>query len=182
MFQPFIWVVFSIVLMSGYYSSSIYSFSTSAPVGGWLVSVTPRPRFSPGERTPGTHCTGGWAGPRTGLDTEARGNILSPLPGIEPRSPGRPARSQTLYWLSYPAHTALLAYANIIYYLAKSTSCEDKIVLKPPVSSTCLFETPHITFLSSLDTLSSWEQFLVGSAYSSYKRLWQWYCVIGIEA
>jgi hypothetical protein len=24
-------------------------------------------------------------------------------PGIEPRSPGRPARSQTLYWLSYPA-------------------------------------------------------------------------------
>jgi hypothetical protein len=33
--------------------------------------------------------------PRTGLDTEARGKILSPLPGIEPRSPGRPARSQT---------------------------------------------------------------------------------------
>jgi hypothetical protein len=28
--------------------------------------------------------------------------ILSPLPGIEHRSPGRPARSQTLYWLSYP--------------------------------------------------------------------------------
>jgi hypothetical protein len=26
-----------------------------------------------------------------------------PLPGIEPRSPGRPARSQTLYCLSYPA-------------------------------------------------------------------------------
>jgi hypothetical protein len=25
-------------------------------------------------------------------------------PGIEPRSPGRPARSQTLYWLNYPAH------------------------------------------------------------------------------
>jgi hypothetical protein len=24
-----------------------------------VVSVTPRPRFSPGERTPGTHCTGG---------------------------------------------------------------------------------------------------------------------------
>jgi hypothetical protein len=25
------------------------------------------------------------------------------LPGIEPRSPGRPVLSQTLYWLSYPA-------------------------------------------------------------------------------
>jgi hypothetical protein len=28
------------------------------------------------------------------LDTKAGGKILSPLPGIEPRSPGRPARSQ----------------------------------------------------------------------------------------
>jgi hypothetical protein len=63
-----------------------------------------RPRFSPGERTPGTHCTGGWVGPRAGLDTETIGNILSPLLGIEPWSPGRPALSQTLYRLSYPAH------------------------------------------------------------------------------
>jgi hypothetical protein len=61
-----------------------------------------RPRFTPGERTPGTHCTGGWVGPRAGLDTEATEKILSSLPGIEPRSPGRPARSQTPYWLSYP--------------------------------------------------------------------------------
>jgi hypothetical protein len=43
----------------------------------------------PGERTPGTHCTGGWVGPRAGLDTEARGKIFSALPG-------RPARSQPL--------------------------------------------------------------------------------------
>jgi hypothetical protein len=39
---------------------------------GWLVSVTPRPRFSPG-----THCTGGWVGPRTGVDTEVRGKMLN---------------------------------------------------------------------------------------------------------
>jgi hypothetical protein len=32
-------------------------------------------------------------GLRAGLDTEAIGKILSPLPEIEPRSPGRPARS-----------------------------------------------------------------------------------------
>jgi hypothetical protein len=42
---------------------------------GWLVSGTPRPRFSPGERTPGTHCRGGWVGPRAGLDTDAKGKI-----------------------------------------------------------------------------------------------------------
>jgi hypothetical protein len=31
-----------------------------------VVSITPRPLY-PLER-PGTHCTGGWMGPRTGLD------------------------------------------------------------------------------------------------------------------
>jgi hypothetical protein len=58
----------------------------------------------PVERTPGTHCTGDWVGPRASLDTEARGKILLPVPGIEPRSPGRQARNQTLYRLSYSAH------------------------------------------------------------------------------
>jgi hypothetical protein len=35
-------------------------------------------------------------GPRDGVDTEARGKILSPLLGIENPSLGRPVRSQTL--------------------------------------------------------------------------------------
>jgi hypothetical protein len=48
---------------------------------GWVVSVTPRPRFTPWERTTGTHCTGGWVGPRAGLDTEDRGQILCPCRG-----------------------------------------------------------------------------------------------------
>jgi hypothetical protein len=33
---------------------------------GWVVSTTPRPLY-PWEK-PGTHCTGGWVGPRAGLD------------------------------------------------------------------------------------------------------------------
>jgi hypothetical protein len=33
---------------------------------GWVVNTTPRPLY-PQER-PGTHCTGGWVGPRAGLD------------------------------------------------------------------------------------------------------------------
>jgi hypothetical protein len=44
-----------------------YSFSTSTVGGGeWLAS---RPGCAPGERIPGTHCTGGWVDPRAGLDT-----------------------------------------------------------------------------------------------------------------
>jgi hypothetical protein len=42
----------------------------------------------PGKKKTGTHRTGGWVVPRAGLDIEATGKILSPLPGIEPRSPG----------------------------------------------------------------------------------------------
>jgi hypothetical protein len=35
------------------------------------------------------------------------------LPGIEPRSPGRPVRSQTLYWLSYTgSHDILVVRKN----------------------------------------------------------------------
>jgi hypothetical protein len=80
-----------------------------------VVSVTPRSRFTPGERTPGTQCTGDWVGSRAGLDTEARGKILLPLPGIEPRSPGRPARSQKLYWLSYPTHQPIIIH--VAYFI-----------------------------------------------------------------
>jgi hypothetical protein len=61
------------------------------------ILFSPGRAFTPGERTPGTQCTGGWVGPRAGLDTEARGKILCPHRGS---NPGRPARSQTLYCLS----------------------------------------------------------------------------------
>jgi hypothetical protein len=72
----------------------------------WGECTVSRPgRSLPSESGPvGNHWTGGWVGPRAGLDTEATGKIISLLPGIEPRSPGSPARSQTLYSLSYPAH------------------------------------------------------------------------------
>jgi hypothetical protein len=63
---------------------------------GRLFSVTPRPRFTSGERTLGTHCTGSWVGPRAGLDREVTGKILCLCRGSNLRSPGRPARSQTL--------------------------------------------------------------------------------------
>jgi hypothetical protein len=63
--------------------------------GEWSASRPVRV-FPPVERTPGTHCTGGWVGPRGGLDIEATGKVLSSVPGIEPLLPGPPARRQTL--------------------------------------------------------------------------------------
>jgi hypothetical protein len=49
---------------------SSYSFTASAQDGGEWSTSRPCCAFTPGERTPGTHCTGGWVGPRAGLDTE----------------------------------------------------------------------------------------------------------------
>jgi hypothetical protein len=93
--------------MQGEKRYSSYSFLTSALDGGWVVSVTPRPCFSPGERTPSTHCTGGWVGTRAGLDTEARGKVLclcwvsSPVrPVVQPV-----ARHHTDWATPAPPHT-----------------------------------------------------------------------------
>jgi hypothetical protein len=84
------------VALGGERSYSSYSFLTSTldGVSGQLHAPA---ALCPGEKTLLTHCTGGWVVPRAGLDTEVRGTILLSLPGIEPRSPGRPVRSQTLY-------------------------------------------------------------------------------------
>jgi len=62
---------------------------------GWVVNVTPRPLY-PRER-PGAHCIGGWVDPGpvwTGAENIANTGI---------RSPDRPARSKSLYYLRYPS-------------------------------------------------------------------------------
>jgi hypothetical protein len=66
---------------------SSYSFLTSALDGGEWSASRPGRAITPGERTPGTHCTGGWVGPRAGLDTEATGKILCPCRGSNPDRP-----------------------------------------------------------------------------------------------
>jgi hypothetical protein len=63
---------------------SSYSFLTSALEGGeWSAS-----RTLPGGKEPlGSHCTGGWVGPRAGLEAEVRGKILRLRRGSNPGEP-----------------------------------------------------------------------------------------------
>jgi hypothetical protein len=85
-----------------YYAMKTYGgvFLTSALVGGeWSASRTGR--FTARERGPGTHLIGDCVGPSTGLDDVERRKIF-PLPRPELGPLGRPARSQSLYRLSYP--------------------------------------------------------------------------------
>jgi hypothetical protein len=70
----------------------------------------------PRGRAPGTHCIGGWVGPRAGRDTEVRGKILCLRRGS---NPGRPLRSQTLYWLRYPAHSLKPENKKVLYWVLK---------------------------------------------------------------
>jgi hypothetical protein len=63
---------------------SSYSFTTSSLDGSEWSASRPGRAFTPGERTPGTHWTGGWVGPRAGLDTEFRGKILCLCRGSNP--------------------------------------------------------------------------------------------------
>jgi hypothetical protein len=85
--------------LGGERRDSSYSFTPSVLNGGkWSASRLGR-ALPPGKGPPGTHCTGGWVGPRAGLDTEARRKTLCLYWGSQP---GRPVRRLTLYCLSYP--------------------------------------------------------------------------------
>jgi hypothetical protein len=66
----------------------IASYSTTSALDGgeWSAS-RPGGAFTPGERTPSTHCTGGWVDPRACLDTEDRRKILYPCRGSNPDRP-----------------------------------------------------------------------------------------------
>jgi hypothetical protein len=67
-----------------------------------MVSTTPRPLY-PRER-PGTHCTGGWMGPRAGLDVcEKSRPHRDSIPG--PSSPWPVAIPTELTGPHHPSYT-----------------------------------------------------------------------------
>jgi len=78
---------------------------TAALEGGEWSAARPG-RTLPRER-PGTHFTGGWVGPGlvwTGRKSRPHRDSI----------PDRPAPSQSLYRLSYPAHKIIILQYNII--------------------------------------------------------------------
>jgi hypothetical protein len=64
----------------------IHIFLISALVGG-EGSVSRPGRFTPGERTSGTHWIGGWVDLRAGLDDLTKRKFLT-LPGLGTPTPG----------------------------------------------------------------------------------------------
>ena len=60
--------------------SSTLSLTSALPAGG---CSTPRPAILPPRKRSGTHCTGGWVGPRAGLN---RCGKSAPPPGFDTRT------------------------------------------------------------------------------------------------
>jgi len=74
---------------------------------GWVVSSTPRPHFTPGKDPVPILQETGWAAPGlvwTGGKSRPHRDSI----------PDRPARSQSLYRLSYPTHTNYITLVNIL--------------------------------------------------------------------
>jgi hypothetical protein len=81
----------------------IHIFLTLALAGGEQSASRPG-RFTPGERAPCTHWTGGWVDPKAGLDDLKKRKFLTLL-GLELQPLSHPACSKSLYRLHYPSST-----------------------------------------------------------------------------
>jgi len=74
----------------------------------WVVSSTARPHFTPGKDPVPILQDAGWAPGTIWAGGKSRPNRDS--------IPDRPARRQSLYWLSYPAHTHTHTHIYIYIY------------------------------------------------------------------
>jgi hypothetical protein len=73
-----------------------------------------------------------------------------PPPGIEPRSPGRPARSQTLYCLSYPAPKTVKVRRQLCFSERLVSACKSTQRHKQQQQ-----QQQHFVSTSSSDQLSA---------------------------
>jgi len=82
---------------------------------GWVVSSTPRPHFTPGKDPVAILQEAGWAPGSVWTGGKSRPHWDS--------IPDCPARGQSLYRLSYPAHTSWHTFCNSAMLLPVSSFC-----------------------------------------------------------
>jgi hypothetical protein len=91
----------------------------------------------------GTHRIGGWVDPRGGLD-DVEKRIFLTLQGLELQPLGRPARSQSLYWLRYPGSRQVIKV-----WLWNSKTLLYFMVITFPLSSNFFFSLVSIIIVRS---------------------------------
>jgi len=118
-------ITYRVVSEGEYMYAYCSTLSLTSVVMRWVVNATPCSIYP--REWPGIRCTGGWVGPRAGLD----GCIKSRPPHTRIRSPDRPARSESLYGLSYPG-------SQIVEYWTGKKSVVFKMVDIHPLSNISL--------------------------------------------
>jgi len=152
-------------------------FHYSGTRRGCVVSTTPRPHFPSRER-PGTHFTGGWVGPRAGLD----GRKISSPPGFDPRIV-QPVFSRYTDWATGPT-CGLKRRQNSLFALSKSRQIYEpgtsKIqVRRLAVESNCYVRFPDCLSCTQRRSVVTnvWMQFsplIPGQGFGIY--LWMFLC------
>jgi len=101
---------------------------------GWVVSSTPRPHFTPGKDPVLILQEAGWAPGPVGTGGKSRPHRNS--------IPDRPAPSQWLYRLSYPAHICLGSHSELYMWscevLSQSPTLSPFKTLTFPSASPCI--------------------------------------------
>jgi len=132
---------------------------------GCLVNATPRPLY-PRER-PGTHCIGGWVGPRVGVD--GCGKSLPP-PGFDPRTV-QPVASRYTDWV-IPVHTGASTFPKRLQHslLPHGATTEDRIMWPTQrtghINQRILLRKAPNRLASSLDRWGAW------ISVPTWKRTW----------
>jgi hypothetical protein len=105
----------------------------------------------PGERTPGTNCTGGWVGPRAGLNTEVRRKILCPCRGSNPDRPV--VLSVVRHYTDWA--TPVTCKDNYMYYcIPNHTNTTQRNVITHLILFRQLRTTEHISDMSGTENPS----------------------------
>ena len=115
-----------------------FSLTSALDEGGWSM---PRPGlFTPGGR-PGTHCTRGWAGWAPGPGWTRTENLAP----TRFRFPDRPARSESLYRLSYPGSSPM--YPAIHYLINHNSMLYNLTLQLGPRCTVRTFNSWHVAGL-----------------------------------
>ena len=112
---------------------------------GWVVSTTPRPLYH--RERPGTHCTGGWVGPRTDLDVcgksrPHRDSIPVPSSPTALSRPGPPSS------IKFSEIKSLLLKPNQISYPHYSANTTQYIIPPKPFFKPLFVTTPDYPLAS----------------------------------
>jgi len=94
--------------------SSTHSLTSALDGGEWSASCPGC--FTHSKRAPGTHCIGGWVGPRASLDMVVKRKIPSPQWEMNPRTP-----------IFQPIAQCYIDWAVVVWFV---TLCSDVIHLQ----------------------------------------------------